>query len=334
MLSGDVVGELQRVYNKPVAITEWMILGSFANPCPEPFPPGAPALGKEFKDAQNRPIQWKKAKISNEFGQVNLRNQMTVLDDATAYATTELESPSERAVEFVGGSDDTLTVWLNGEKIFEDLNNHGWKWDAYHFRGTLKAGKNVILVKCSNSGGGWEYSLAYPAPRQGRLFEAKPVKLDPKAYQEFAKKNAGDAARGRALFADPKGVACVKCHKVSGEGGEVGPDLTGVGLKYAKDHFIESVLYPSAKILDGYKQTMVLTKSGNVIAGRSLGDTGDELTLMDAEGKKHNIKKSEIGQRKEAELSLMPEGLNTGLSLQDFADIVSYLESLREGPKK
>jgi putative heme-binding domain-containing protein len=78
----------------------------------------------------------------------------------------------------------------------------------------------------------------------------------------------------------------------------------------------------------------VLTKSGNVIAGRFLGDSGDELTLMDAEGKRHQIKKGDIDQKKEAELSLMPEGLNTGLSLQDFADIVSYLESLKEAPKK
>jgi putative heme-binding domain-containing protein len=121
---------------------------------------------------------------------------------------------------------------------------------------------------------------------------------------------------------------------VNGEGGEVGPDLTGVGLKYGRDHFVESVLYPSAKILDGYKQTMVLTKSGIVVAGRFLGDTGDEITLMDAEGKRRAIKKSEIDRQKEAELSLMPEGLNTGLSLQDFADIVSFLESLKEAPKK
>jgi putative heme-binding domain-containing protein len=265
---------------------------------------------------------------------VNLRNQMTILDDSTAYAVTELESPTERAVEFVAGSDDTLTVWLNGQKIFEDLGNHGWKWDAYHFRGTLKAGKNLLLLKCSNAGGGWEFSLAVPAPRQGRLFEAKPQKLDPKAYAEFAKKNAGDAGRGRSLFSDPKGVACIKCHKVNGEGGEVGPDLTGVGLKYARDHFIESILYPSKKILDGYKQTMVLTKAGVVVAGRSLGDTAEELTLLDAEGKRHAIRKADIDQRREAELSLMPEGLNTGLSLQDFADIVSYLESLKEAPKK
>ncbi|HZF00162.1 MAG TPA: HEAT repeat domain-containing protein [Planctomycetota bacterium] len=334
LLTNDMIVELQRVYNKPVPILEWMILGSFPSPCAEPFAVDSPPLSREFKDAQNRPIQWKKAKVSAEFGMVNLRNQMTIADDATAYAVTELESPAERAVQFVAGSDDTMTVWLNGQKIFEDLNNHGWKWDAYHFGGTLKTGKNVVVVKCANSGGGWEFSLAYPAPRQGRLFEAKPQKLDPKAYVEFAKKTAGDAARGRALFSDVKGVACIKCHRVYGEGGEVGPDLTGVGLKYGRDHFIESVLYPSAKILDGYKQTMVLTRSGVVIAGRFLGDSGEELTLMDAEGKRHVVKKSEIDQKKEAELSLMPEGLNTGLSLQDFADIVSFLESLKEAPKK
>src|SRR5882672_7687006 len=334
LLTNDMIVELQRVYNKPVPILEWMILGSFPSPCAEPFAVDSPPLSREFKDAQNRPIQWKKAKVSAEFGMVNLRNQMTIADDATAYAVTELESPAERAVQFVAGSDDTMTVWLNGQKIFEDLNNHGWKWDAYHFGGTLKTGKNVVVVKCANSGGGWEFSLAYPAPRQGRLFEAKPQKLDPKTYGEFAKKNAGDAARGRGLFSDVKGVACIKCHRVYGEGGEVGPDLTGVGLKYGRDHFIESVLYPSAKILDGYKQTMVLTRSGVVIAGRFLGDSGEELTLMDAEGKRHVVKKSEIDQKKEAELSLMPEGLNTGLSLQDFADIVSFLESLKEAPKK
>jgi putative heme-binding domain-containing protein len=334
LLSNDTIVELQRLYAKPAAVTDWMILGSFANPCAEPFPVDAPAMNREFKDPQGRTIQWKKAKVSNEQGMVNLRNQMTILDDSTAYAVTELESPTERAVEFVAGSDDTLTVWLNGQKIFEDLGNHGWKWDAYHFRGTLKAGKNLLLLKCSNAGGGWEFSLAVPAPRQGRLFEAKPQKLDPKAYAEFAKKNAGDAGRGRSLFSDPKGVACIKCHKVNGEGGEVGPDLTGVGLKYARDHFVESILYPSIKILDGYKQTMVLTKAGVVLAGRSLGDTAEELTLLDAEGKRHVIRKGDIDQRKEAELSLMPEGLNTGLSLQDFADIVSYLESLKDAPKK
>ena len=284
-------------------------------------------MDREFKDAQGRPIQWKKAKISNAQGMVNLGNQMSIRDDSTAYAVAELDSPAERTVEFVAGSDDTMTVWLNGKKIFEDLNNHGWKWDAYRFRGTLKAGRNVVLVKCANVGGGWEFSLAYPTPQSGRLFDAKPQKLDPKAYAEFARKTPGDAARGRALFADPKGVACIKCHKVAGEGGDVGPDLTGVGVKYGRDHFVESVLYPSAKILDGYKQTMVLTKGGVVLAGRFMGETPEELNLMDAEGKRHAVRKADIDQRKESDLSLMPEGLVDTLSEEEILDLIAYVRS-------
>ena len=103
-----------------------------------------------------------------------------------------------------------------------------------------------------------------------------------------------------------------------------------MGAKYGKDHFIEAILAPSAKILDGYKLTKILTKSGDVKAGRFLGETGDEIVLMDAEGKKLPIRKSDVEQRAESELSLMPEGLNTGLSPKDFADLVGFLESLKK----
>jgi putative heme-binding domain-containing protein len=333
-LSGEVIGELQRLYNRPVPITEWMILGSFPNPCPEPFEVDAPPMDREFKDPKGNPSRWRKAKVAADTGRVTLNPQMPTTEDSTAYGVTQIESASEREVEFMGGSDDTLVVWLNGKKIFEDLTDKGWKADQYHFRGTLRAGKNLVLIKCGNHGGSWEFSLAYPPARKGRLFEAAAKKLDPKAYAEFAKKNAGDPGRGRALYVDPKGVACIKCHKLSGEGGEVGPELTGVGLKYGRDHFVESILYPSAKILDGYKQTVVLTKAGDVKSGRFMGETAEELTLMDQEGKRLALKKSEIEQRRESDVSLMPEGLNTGLSLQDFADLVAFLESLREAPKK
>ena len=334
-LSGDLIGELQRLYNKPVPVVEWRILGAFKQPCAEPFPVDAmPPADAEYRDGKGQPIRWKRAKSAADTGRVNLREQMTIQDDCNAYAVTELESASERDVEFVFGSDDWITLWLNGKKIFEDTGNHGWKADAFRARGRLVAGKNLLVVKCGNAGGGWEFSVSYPAPRKGKLFEAAAKKLDPKAYAEFARKTAGDAARGRALFADAKGVACIKCHRLGGEGGEVGPDLAGVGIKYGRDHFVESILYPSVKILDGYKQTVVLTKSGDVKSGRFLGETADELTLMDAEGKRLAFRKGDLEGRKEAELSMMPDGLNAGLSLQDFADLVAFLESLKEPPKK
>jgi putative heme-binding domain-containing protein len=229
----------------------------------------------------------------------------------------------------MAGSDDSFTMWLNGAKLFEDLRDKGWNADQYRFRGRLKAGRNVILVKCGNNGGGWDFSVAIPTSRQGALFEAVPKKLDPKAYAEFARANAGDPVRGAALFADAKGVACIKCHKAGGEGGLVGPDLKGVASKYAKEHFIESLLYPSKQILDGYKQTKVLTKSGDVKSGRFLGETAEELMLMDAEGRTIAIRKGEVERRQESELSMMPEGLNAGLSLKDFADVVGFLGTLK-----
>ncbi|MBV8879301.1 MAG: HEAT repeat domain-containing protein, partial [Planctomycetaceae bacterium] len=68
LLSNDAIAELQRVYNKPVAITEWMILGSFPSPCAEPFDVASPPLRQEFQGAQGKVLTWKKARISNEFG--------------------------------------------------------------------------------------------------------------------------------------------------------------------------------------------------------------------------------------------------------------------------
>lgn len=324
LLPGEAILELQRIYNKPAPVLEWQLAGPFKMSdvaLPEP--------GKEYVDARGKTGGWKKAKVKGEYGEVELRGQMPVQDGVAAFAYTEVESAEAREVEFVAGADDTFTLWVNGTKVFEDLKDGGWKFDEIRVRAPLKAGKNAVLVRCGNSGGGWEFSLAVPTARKGPLFEAKAKKLDPAAYEKHAKAEKGDAARGRALFTDLKGVACSKCHKVKGEGGEVGPELFGVAAKFNRAQLVESVLYPSKQILDGYKVTRVLTKDGEVKAGRLAADGTDELVLLDAEGRKLSIRKSEIDRRQESELSLMPDGLNTGLSLQDFADLIAYLETLK-----
>jgi len=155
---------------------------------------------------------------------------------------------------------------------------------------------------------------------------------DPSAYAVFALKNKGDQKHGKAIFNDFTTAACVKCHKAEGQGGDVGPDLNSVGVKYSRAQIIEHILYPSRIILDGYQQTTVVTRDGDLQSGIVRGETLDELTLLDTEGKKHVIVKSQIEKRKQNELSLMPEGLQMGLSLQDFTDLVSYVESLKDQP--
>jgi putative heme-binding domain-containing protein len=85
--------------------------------------------------------------------------------------------------------------------------------------------------------------------------------------------------------------------------------------------------------LDGYQQTIVRTKKGDVIAGAVRGESDADVTLIESSGAKTVVKKSDIKSRKFSDISLMPEGLQTGLKPEEFADLIAYLVSLKENPK-
>ncbi len=148
-------------------------------------------------------------------------------------------------------------------------------------------------------------------------------------YARFAKTAKGDSDRGRELYNDPKRLACTKCHKVLGAGGEVGPDLTNIAGKFPRDVIIESVLEPSKQIVEGYRTQVVVTKEGLVLTGIVKEQSADELILVDAEGQRRRIQKQNIEESKTSGLSLMPVSLASGISKQDFADLIAYLETFR-----
>ncbi len=156
-----------------------------------------------------------------------------------------------------------------------------------------------------------------------------PARSDPQRYFERGTSERGDAARGRALFEDPKGVACAKCHRVAGKGGEVGPDLSAVGGQFSRAELAEHVLWPSRKIREGYGLVKIRTRSGDVIAGAVKEETPARLVLLDAEGRRHELAAADIEARQAGELSLMPEGLERGLSAEQFSDLLEYLQTLR-----
>ena len=171
--------------------------------------------------------------------------------------------------------------------------------------------------------------------RTGKLYKFDTKALAPEAFLAFAKTHGGDAIHGKKIFMDQNGAGCVKCHKISNQGGDVGPALDGVGGKYPRDFLVDSILYPSKQILDGYQQTMIKRKSNNNLeAGIVRAETETEVTLVDSAGQKIIIAKSDIVTRKLSNISLMPEGLQTALKPEEFADVVAYLESLREAAKK
>lgn len=148
-------------------------------------------------------------------------------------------------------------------------------------------------------------------------------------YARPALSGRGDAKRGRVLFTDASRLGCTKCHRVRGEGGEVGPDLSDVGAKFDRTHLVESVLDPSRQIVEGYRLTVLATTDGRILSGIVKEDSADRVVLIDAEGKRSGIPKREVEERKLVDTSLMPDDLARTVSPDDFADLVAYLESLR-----
>ncbi len=247
-------------------------------------------------------MRWQQVKPVDAEGQINL-SQLYGGDQRLAFGYAEIPSDSDRKAHFAVGSDDTLTVWINGKEAYKHTTDRGFKAAQDQFEADLKPGSNRVVVKCGNSGGGWQFSVAVRAQSTYAFLKAPAADaFNPESYRAFANKTPGKADHGKSLFTDLKGLACIKCHAVSGEGGTVGPDLSGVGAQYKKDEIIESVLYPSAKIFSGYEPIIVATSDGRVLNGILKSDDADNLVIQDAEDKTISIPKDDIEDQQERRL--------------------------------
>ncbi len=79
----------------------------------------------------------------------------------------------------------------------------------------------------------------------------------------------GDAEAGRRVFFDKVDLSCVRCHKVQGVGGEVGPDLTGIGKKEKRAYLLESIVDPNKQIAKGFESVVLTLTNGQVKDGHS-----------------------------------------------------------------
>ena len=152
----------------------------------------------------------------------------------------------------------------------------------------------------------------------------------PEAYRKFAMSRDGDASRGMKIFNDEQRALCSKCHSVDGSASKAGPDLAAVGDAFGRRELIEAVLQPSATIAPGYGTVIVETKSGSAHQGVLKQSTDAGLQLMGIDGKLVTIAAADVKEKSGVATSLMPEGLQAHLSLQEFGDLIEYLTALRQ----
>jgi putative heme-binding domain-containing protein len=326
-VSATLLPELRAIYSSFEPIGTWALIGPF--PADKiHIPADKVDLSAKVGDRTWRKDQ--KADLKNH-GKVDLAKLFTPSTEMVAYGHVEIDSATERPATLLIGSDDTMRIWLNGERVFEFTGSRGWSHNSDKVNVKLKQGKNTLLIECGNHSGPWEFSVALSADVAKYAFlQGGSGKLDLEAYRAFARKTQGDAVRGKTLFLDVKGVACAKCHALGGQGGKVGPALDDIGLKYKREELMTSILEPSRTIANGYESIIVTLNSGKTIVGVFKGETPETVNVMDDEGRLHEIAKKDIEERALSPISRMPNGLNEGMTLQDFADIVAFLETCRE----
>jgi putative heme-binding domain-containing protein len=146
-------------------------------------------------------------------------------------------------------------------------------------------------------------------------------------FDTSASVKIGDAARGKTIF-DGKGN-CASCHRVSGRGPRVAPELSDIGLARTPAALQRSILDPSSAMLPINRPVAIVMKDGNRVAGRRLNEDTATVQVIDSEERLRSLDKRDIRTMTVETRSPMPSYAKT-LSQDEVADLVAYLLTLRE----
>jgi quinoprotein glucose dehydrogenase len=161
--------------------------------------------------------------------------------------------------------------------------------------------------------------------------EARPKGDDLAAWRETLQ--GGDAARGRNIFLNHAAASCQKCHKLDGEGGEVGPPVNGVAGKQKRDYLLEALVLPSKQITKGYDSVLLTLANGKPVTGVLKAEDNKSIKVMTAEGQLLTINKEDIDERRTGK-SAMPDDLAQKLTKREIRDLIEFLSGLKEEWKK
>ncbi len=140
------------------------------------------------------------------------------------------------------------------------------------------------------------------------------------------------AAKGRSFEkgkAAYEATQCAKCHRFRNEGGDTGPDITGVGGRFDARYILEALIEPSKVISDQYVNSIFELTDGRVVNGRVINQTADKLLIRTDPFAREltEVLKTDVAERLPSKVSEMPQGLINVLTQEEILDLIAYLRS-------
>lgn len=157
------------------------------------------------------------------------------------------------------------------------------------------------------------------------LPEPEPAGKEALRQRVLARLPSGNKALGRLAF---NLHPCHQCHLPRGGDPLLGPPLQGIASLQPPEYLVDSILYPSQVVKTGYQAEAVVTRKGEVLAGRIVAD-GDDLVITSGPGVQRRVPLAQVKGREEQKLSIMPEGLEQEMTEAELVDLAAYLASLR-----
>ena len=199
-----------------------------------------------------------------------------------------------------------MTRTFAGEKLPESLVFASASGDA----AWGKLGKGAKIVRTTDA----------PPLLNGEQFAALEKKTA--RFTVLASK-AGDAAKGKSLVA-----LCQACHMINGQGGQIGPNLSGAGAM-GVEAVLRNIIDPNAAIEAAYRIFQVKLRTGEVIEAFYVSEDATAYVLRQPGGADRRVPKSEVSSAKYLRRSLMPEGLLDGFTDDQVTDLFAYLKTLK-----
>ena len=142
----------------------------------------------------------------------------------------------------------------------------------------------------------------------------------------------GDVVRGQAVFNSSE-TACLSCHTIGYDGGQIGPDLTRIGEIRERRDLLEAIVFPSLSFVRSYEPIVAVT-NGESINGVPIEESETHLLLAVSADEQVRIPRASVEEVRPGTVSVMPAGLDDQLSTGQLADLLAFLEATQWGPNR